>query len=234
METVNKKGKKEYILEAIPKAFDKKEEMYLLKEGYTNFKILHNNIKANVVVKNGPLKYSITGKTSDNYTLKNLNDRFFSKNIISIIKKIEKYISNNDERQLMDESNEKIILYVSNRKNENMILTKYELYELYNEICKKFSTKAYSYGLINKIVEQLVKTEILKLEIKDLIYLNSELLKLLQTNSRKLADLQLVDLGSNSGNIRINKKLSPKMQFISESITGYYTKVLFEVPDNGI
>ena len=65
--------------------------------------------------------------------------------------------------------------------------------------------------------------------IEELISLNSNLLQLLKTNERKNADLSLINLSKNSGTLLISKKLKPGMKFISESITGYYKKVLYEV-----
>ena len=62
----------------------------------------------------------------------------------------------------------------------------------------------------------------------DVIY---NLLKLLQTNSAQTANLKLIGLSENSGKLTINKSLKNGMKIISESITGYYSKVLFEVND---
>lgn len=41
----------------------------------------------------------------------------------------------------------------------------------------------------------------------------------------------MINLSSNSGTLYLSKKLSPGMKFIAESVTGYYTKVIFEVPE---
>ena len=69
-----------------------------------------------------------------------------------------------------------------------------------------------------------------KINLDDLVYLCNELLKLCQTNARKTADLTLINLSKFSGTLKISKNLIPGMKFISESVTGYYSKVLFEVP----
>ena len=45
-------------------------------------------------------------------------------------------------------------------------------------------------------------------------------------------DLSKIRLSSNNAIIRFNKKLSPGMMIIAESVTGFYEKVLFTVPED--
>ena len=62
-------------------------------------------------------------------------------------------------------------------------------------------------------------------------FLNLELLKLLQTNVIQSADLSLIKMAKQAGILYNSKKLKSNMKLISESVTGYYRKVLFEVPE---
>ena len=105
---------------------------------------------------------------------------------------------------------------------------------MFNEILNKYANKVYAYGTIVNYCNHLKDIKLEEYTLSELIEINSELLKLLQTNSRKTANLKLVGLSSNSGTILISKKLTRGMKFIAESVTGYYKKVLFEVPENGI
>ena len=72
-----------------------------------------------------------------------------------------------------------------------------------------------------------------KYNIKELVEMISQILLLLKTNERKICDLSLIDLVPKFGALTINKKLSTGMKLISESLTGYFSEVIFEVP-NGI
>ena len=87
----------------------------------------------------------------------------------------------------------------------------------------------YDYSNIKNICENLSKVNLIDYSLKDLIKICTELLNLLQTNARKSADLKLIGLSSNSGILLHSKTISNNSKFISESITGYYKKVLFEV-----
>ena len=203
---------------------------YLLK--YNNFNIINYNIKANVVIRKGALKYSITGKSGNQYVLKNLLDRYFNKEYITIIKKIDKYIQNiTDKKTMIINSDNVIIAQSKNDKCKCIELTRQELVSLYNEIIRKYSSSVYSYSVINSIVENAKLIDFMSFNVQDMIIIVSELLNLLQTNSRKVANLKLMNLSSNSGTIYGAKKLSSGMKFIAESITGYYTKVIFEVSE---
>lgn len=235
VKTSDKKGNEIYKLEAIPKVFEKREDEYLLQNGYVNYKIMHNNIKANVVVKNGSLKYYITGKSDNSFHIKNSNDRFFTKNFINIIKKIDKYNMNLAfEVPMVIKDDSIIISPAKNKKCEAVILYKKELQDLLIELKNKFSKKQYSFSVILTIVKQLEQLDINKLNITNLLKLNIELIGLLQTNARNTADLTLIGMASKTGTLRASKTLTPGTIFISESVTGYYSKVLFEVPNNGI
>lgn len=230
IEQVNKKGINEYILEPIPKAYEDKEELYLTNQGYINYKICHKNIKSNVVIEKGPIKFYITGKTGNQFLLKNAKDRYFKKYYIEIIKKLEKYTNNIKNEIYMPSFEDYIVISPSkNDKCKEIIISKDELINLYQEIKNKYMANVYDYSNIKNICENLSKVNLIDYTLKDLIKICTELLNLLQTNARKSADLKLIGLSSNSGILLHSKTISSSSKFISESITGYYKKVLFEV-----
>lgn len=225
----DKKGVLTYVLEAIPKAFENNIEDYLSRNGYTNYEIIYDNIKSNVVVRFNDLKYSIASKTNDSYNIKNLYDRYFSKNILVIIKKIEKYVENKKLGYDMKIIEDMVVVSPKSSKSEGIFLTTDDTNVLYRELINLYSKKIYSYSNIISIYTHLLNFNN-NLPLENMIFVCIEMLKLLQTNSRQTANLKDVGLSANSGTLAISKKLKPGMKFISESITGYYTKLLFEVP----
>jgi len=233
LETVDKKGKKEYILEAIPRMYKEHLSKYI-QEKFINSKIISTkivieNIKTNVVIEYDKLKFCITGKTGSDYLIKNLKDRNFSYDAIKIIKKIDKYNENIKFNNYMEVSEEKVTINPS-LKNKNIEISKDECYKLLNEIKSIYSKNIYAYSIIQEIVKSMDDLSS-NSTIKDLIELTSELLKLLKTNERATADLRLIGKSKDSGTLKITKKLKPGYKFISESVTGYYKKVIFEVPN---
>lgn len=107
-----------------------------------------------------------------------------------------------------------------------------ECQALLDEIISLFKKDIYAYDIINKIASNLEENK-QNLTLINLIKVLTEVLVLLKTNERGTADLTLINMNKDTGTLRINKTLKPGMKFISESPTGYYRKVIFEVP-NGI
>lgn len=231
LENINKKGEKEYILEAIPKMYEKQELIiqYLNKVGYDNFKIVCDNIRTKVVVEYNKQKFYISSRTNDRYNIINAHDRYFDKKNIETIKKIEKYNNNMVKDIPMIEEHNQIIISPSRGENIPICITKNDLIKLYNEIKKKFELDKYEYSIIKNIRKNM-EIDIEQYSVTNLIILVSELLKLLQTNTMQTADLTLISMAKTVGSLNISKKLLPGMKFVSESVTGYYKKILFEVP----
>lgn len=226
---VVKKGV-EYILEAIPKKYENSIDEYLKIQGYSQYEIVHNNIKTNVIVNYEDLSYVITGKSENSLCIKNNNDRFFDKSNIKCIKKIEKYNDNLAKKNIMIVNEDNVIISpAKDHKCNSVVLHRNELEKLYFDIKNKYQLKIYSFSTIKTIYNQM-PIDLSNFSIQNLIELLSELLNLLQTNSRKTADLTLISMSKFSGSLRITKKLLPGMKLISKSVTGYYQKVLFEVP----
>lgn len=236
IKTINKKGIIEYYLEAIPKIYDRQNShgetdfsiinQYLSKK-FTNYEIVHSNIKVNVVIKQNKLKFAITGKSSSGFLLINLNDRNFNYNNYNTIRKIEKYYDLIKKGNKVTITENSIILSPKTDVSDGIILDNIELDNLFDDIKNKYSSDVYSYSIIKDISSHLHNYYSFDLENK--IYIINELLNLLKTNERKTANLEKIGKSSNTGTLILGFKLPIGIKFISESITGYYSKVLFEV-----
>lgn len=225
-----KKGIDTYILEAIPKMYENNADEYLKANRYTTYEICVDNIKTNVVVKQDKLKYCITAKSGAQYTVKNLNDRFFNINIIKIIKKIEKYNYNINNKIFMDVCEDKVNITQGGKKGNPIVVTKDEIIILLNDIIAKYKMPTFKYSSIESIASKLDNSHFEGKAIIKLLNISTQLLLLLRTNERKSADLIEIGLSNNSGILFISKTLKPGTKLIAESVTGYYSKIIFEVP----
>ena len=227
LETLNK-GKVTSILEAIPKMNENNIDEYLQAIGYSDYKVMCNNVKINATLIQEKKKFVITGKSSDAYLIKNLNDRFFSYSDMLTIKKIDKYLDFISKNEHVVENGNMIIISKAKEGNNDVILTEKEIDNLINRILQMYATATYNYGNIVSISDN-IRNNFQSLKLSSKIEVINELLKLLKTNERKLADLTKIGLSKNSGVLKINKKLSKGTKIILESYTGYYKKVLYEV-----
>lgn len=242
VEAVNEKNKTEYILEAIPTSFKSRVQEYIELEyqnKYMQYKIIKNNIPTNSIIENGALKFYITGKTNDCYGIKNANDRFFSKEAIEIIRKIDKY-NEKIKRKCAEEPIDNSILVSpakvlkNGKTTKEIVITMNDCLSLLEEIKIMYSKNIFAFPPIIKLIKALNEIpDFTKYNIKELVEMISQILLLLKTNERKICDLSLIDLVPKFGALTINKKLSTGMKLISESLTGYFSEVIFEVP-NGI
>lgn len=232
LKMIDKKDKVSYVLEAIPGAFRNNLKLYLDKtidiKKYKSYEIINDKIKTNCVIEYESLKYCVTGKTGNQYLIKNLIDRNFDYDFIKTIKKITKYFDNIKDNIEMEFVNNKVIIS-KNLKNKSTIeLSINECYLLFDELIKKYEKSIYNYSFTKSIKEN--EDKFYNLDFKKKIEVIHEMLTLLKTNERGSANLEFIGLSKNSGALRIGKALKPGMKFVSESITGYYRKLLFEVP----
>lgn len=242
---LKKKTKKgiDTILEAIPRMYSETEndidnyikQIYPINDKCLGVEVVNYNIKVNSIVEMDKRRFVITGKTGDSYLIKNAKDRFFSKRSMETIKKLDKYLDNKKYNNIMPIVNESIIISPANGKNnKEIILDIEELRMLLNNIYELYSKNIYNYSIICDIANTI--KSILKQESNDFDYkiesyiiLCNNLLSLLKTNERKIADLTICKKSKNSGVLNISKTLKPGTKFIWQSITGYYEKVLYEV-----
>ena len=229
------KANNDYIIEAIPSAFGSDVKGYIENQKeYLNKKIeiIVPALKINTKIKQGNIEFILTGKTGNQWVCKNAIERFFDKESILIIKKIE-YFNNKiskykiasslkkivDNNAHVDEINNTIyqtnmkiidnsILLYSNKDGEGTFITNKDANYLYEYFLKLYSQEIYSYNptltLITSMNENNSKFS--SFNIAKQIYLLTELLSYLKTNERKLLDLEYLELSKNSCGIRISKK----------------------------
>lgn len=241
VKTYDKKGNEQCILEAIPRTsipslINEKENRIAIDKYlstiYDKFKVEHYNIKINVLVCEEDKRYVITGKTNDSYFIKNVLDRFFYYESIKVIKKLDKYVAQLKAGVSMSHDDNSILVAVAkNDKCKEIRIYREELIALLNKIVEMYKKKIYKYSVIQKVLNAVEShfNEIKSFEIKTLIYLTTELLQLLKTNVRQSADLTAIGESKQSASLTIGKALHKGMKFISESVTGYYSKVIYEV-----
>lgn len=236
-----------YVLEAIPTMFSKNINDYLAKVlNYTNFEIIIEKLNINTVFESNNKKFAITGKTGNQYTLLNLNERLFNKNNIKIIKKIEKVISKLTEKKIsingkeniedikqifiLKNDDEIIVSPSSNDKVKEITLNSNELLDLYHYFIELFNKPIYSFSASKSISLELQNNEnkFNELSIFRKIKILFNLCDFLKCNERKAIDLTLLDLSKNCGILYQGKKLS-NCQIIYESITGFYRKVVYKI-----
>lgn len=222
--TMNK-GKREYILIGIPTAFRNNPNGWISKE-FPNFELIHDDIRTNVVVEDGKKKFYIRGVMSNNFTISTYCDRHFSIHSIRIIKKIEKCLKDVNMSDL-NVDDDIVYLKANIRTGEVATISRLELDQLLLTIKETFLRDCYCFSIIKKIVSHI---EIKNYKMIDYIKLCNQLLGLIQTNTSQTADLTLIDMGKTAGLLNISRKLQPGMKLYSYSITGYYKKLLFEVP----
>lgn len=220
----------EYILEAIPKRYELFIDTYLKSIGYTNYEIINKDIRTNILVEENGLKYVITGKSNDSYLLKNANDRFFDIEDIKTIKAIDKFIENKKlGNSMIVNQNDIVVSPVSSKGNEIKI-TKASIDKLIEALKNMYKKEIFNFNLSSTLFEKLSQIDSYSLDLVQSIYLISELLNLLKTNERKSANLTQIGLAKSFGIITHNKKFVSGCKFITESPTGYYRTILFEVP----
>ena len=227
---IAEKNENKFILEAIPKKFEGKDNMYLssLYDG-KRFEIINDDIRSKCVIQFDKKKFVITGKTNNQYNICNLLDRNFSYSNLKTIKLVDKYMDYLSKKISMEIFDEEIVISRNSLNNKTLNITKKNLDDLLQEITQILSKNIYSYSIYSNLCENIQKYEYTNMV--DYCTLVFNLLKLLQTTSSQTADLTTIGLSKNYGKLTISKTLKPGMKIISESVTGYYSKVLFEVND---
>ena len=145
------------------------------------------------------------------------------------IKKIEKYYDNLKLGNVMNVQEDSIIIaQPKNDECKGIKVLKEEVIDLLFNIQRIYLRDIYDYSIVHSAMN-LIDDKIKDFSVTDLINLVNEFLKILKTNSRESANLQLIGMSKNSGILTMSKTLKKGMRFIIESPTGYYKKVLFEV-----
>ena len=113
-----------------------------------------------------------------------------------------------------------------------IIITKLECLELIEEIKKLYSKDIFKFSVIETLCDKIKFIDFeAEYDLTTIIKFINETLKLLKTNGRSSADFEVINMSKNFGILLLSKKLTPKMKFIAESITGYFEELIFEVPN---
>ena len=252
VESEDKKGKKIVSIEAMQNVYvspdasiDKKLEYLKKIKKLQNPEILHPLLRINFVLQDGKSKYCITGKTGDRLLIKNLSPMIIDQKSYGTIRKIEKFLNiitkgkmdllNPDKNNLNERfpicEHQIIISPAANQNTKTISLTEQEINDLYQLLLQKMNAPIYeSFSQFQSLYRQLTSEEktdrYSQLNMYQKIYLIYELLHLFQCN-RVLSDLQLLDLSKTSGILYLNKNLK-NQKIIQESVTGFYSKVIFD------
>lgn len=247
------KANNDYIIEAIPSAFSSNVKGYIeSQKEYSNKKIeiIIPVLKINTKIKQGETEFVLTGKTGTQWVCKNATERFFNKESVIIIKKIEYFNNkiaklklastlkksvdgdlNADEiNKVIYQTNMRIIgnsiLLYSNKDEKDTLLTSKETNYLYNYFLNLFSNEIYSYNASLNLVKVMNEknNEFSLLNIIKQIYLLTELLSYLKTNERKALNLEYLGLSKNCCTLFTNKKLKRGSSIIFESNCGFFKK----------
>lgn len=235
-----------HILEAIPTLYKDNIKEYLDSIYKENYEILVPILKINSVILDGKKKYCITGKSGNHLLIKNLFERRFNYHALTIIHKLDKIqdkLSRNRVSLKGNESEEELnkyglylkdnLLIISVAKNKEVRqieISNDECNELYNLFIAILSKDIFSYS-VSSLISNLLITQKDFFENSSIVFQIKVLLNLLnylKCNERKSIDLTLISGKSNMGILYLSRKLKP-CKIIAESITGFYTKVIWEI-----
>lgn len=120
---------------------------------------------------------------------------------------------------------------IAKSKNAKQVeLSSDECIELYNLLIDLLNKEIYNYSpsdIISRLLQEQIDNFVNASMIFKIKVLNN-LLNYLKCNERKNIDLTLLTGKSAMGVLMINKNLRP-CKIIAESITGFYTKVIWEI-----
>ncbi len=233
VESIDKKGHKQISLEAIPTMYgndsQKKFNYILEKLELVEPKILVDELKINTVIKLNSSKFAITGNSDSRCLIKNLYEAKWSCNELSLIRKISKMVNLKEEK--VDKDASEYIISQSRKTHKILKITKEECKIMYEAIEKQLDKTIYKgissfvnmYKFINN---EETKIKFLNLSLHQMCLVLYEMLKITKCN-RETSNLKLIGGATNAGELRINKKIVSSIEIISESITGYYTKVIW-------
>lgn len=225
-----------------------KIEYYLLNVLKLNVKkLLIPVMRVNSIIKTGSSKVCFTGKTGNQYLLKNMSELYFDEDDLSTIRKISKLIDGFTKKQLKidlpdeDGSIAKSFLYdnghivispASSDKAFPIELNNSEILSLYKTLIKKAKSQVLSLLSVSKSIGQLLeKPETINafngLMIWQKCWILSQLVLFLSLGSSSI-DLSLIGGSRCVARNRISANLPSNISIIVESPTGFYSKVLWK------
>lgn len=210
-------------------------------------KLLIPVMRVNSIIKTGSSKVCFTGKTGNQYLLKNMSELYFDEDDLSTIRKISKLIDGFTKKQLKidlpdeDGSIAKSFLYdnghivispASSDKAFPIELNNSEILSLYKTLIKKAKSQVLSLLSVSKSIGQLLeKPETINafngLMIWQKCWILSQLVLFLSLGSSSI-DLSLIGGSRCVARNRISANLPSNVSIIVESPTGFYSKVLWK------
>lgn len=251
------KAKEIYALVSYPALFEGNKEKIdeYIKKSYKidDYKIEIDKLNINTVFEINKSRFCVTGKTNDNFSIKNLKETYFNKDLIKIIRKVTKFnefltikkaiIKDEISEQFMDKyknlfinnGNEFILSDSKSKNGSKIIISKNELMKLYDEIISRLNSIDFKSNQLNNLVnigKKMLENRNLanSLDIIQLSLLLKECLKLIQTN-RELTNLTYINGPKKAGGITLNYKFkeSDDIKVVYQSVTGYYSKVVWRL-----
>ena len=202
-------------------------------------------------------RFMITGKTGNSYVITNLKEAFYPDYLVFYCKLLAKYndIINkaskdgSDTMRFYTEGEDIILKRPSEDKDKPQVMSvekpTYEgpqiinkvwnLY-LYDYITKQIQKPIYwFYGSYKKFAKAFEdsRDKFQTLGVVDQVKLLSNALALTECKHNGGCDLGLIGGSSKSGALKINKTLSGPFKILTQSYTGYYEKVIFELDKDG-
>lgn len=225
-------------------------EPHIMKD--INDKEYLDKIKINFVVQKDSGKYCITGKTGNQLVIKCLTEAYYPSEMYEIVHKMDKIMKKISDMKVVikkgmksedfekiikkieikEEDNKKKITVSASNKYSNydpVYLSDDELNKVYEELINQMNKNIYDiYTNIQNIKDELNKRreKFIGLDMIRKIQVLTEIIKLLSCK-RMSADLRFIDMSENSGVLLISKK-DFNGKIINESITGYFTKVIYD------
>ncbi len=239
VESLNKKGKAQKTIEAVPimieykyrKDPNKQQKILEYLEQENNIKItkvILDKLKYNSILKIGGGLYKLTGKTGSSFKVLKASEWHIANDDVKYIKIIEKYLAYDEEfKKSLPQDESQIIVAKANKSNQNeLILTRQNNIELYDKIILQLSKSIYNHSAIQKVKEKLdrCKNNFIELSIDAQTKMLSGLIKYL--GGAYSVDLTLIGVANaNAGATTIGKNITDlNISLVCQSVTGIVQK----------
>lgn len=230
VESRNRRGALQRSIEAVPlylkNRIDEDESVYVdfCKDvlGLIEPRIVIPEIKKNAYIKVNGFPMHLRGRstTGKQILLQGAVQLCLDEKYECYLKKLEKYIQRNSERNSTRQS-----LSIT----EHDGLTSSENIVLYDEICHKLRDTIYKYRPANPCSTLLNKREkFINLTVENQCMVLNEILHLLQCKPGSVANLLLLDAAKGAGKIQLNNVISKANQaiLIHQSVTGLFEQTV--------
>lgn len=249
------------VSQAVDKDGKTKEDSFFDSLGKKNLKIIIPRLLFGTVCeyfdpqeKRKVSRFMLNEKNGKTFVITNIKEAYFPNNITYFCKLISKYnLANSQAGKNGKATGYKLendeIIFSKNEKdnkpmnlnepsyhNQNQIITKGMTIKVYDYIKEQISKPIYfNYGIYKKIHEALKEKEedFKNWDIEAQINLLNSLLSLTRCKLNTGCDLTRIGRKKNSGKLTESNKISPNFRIITQSPTGFYEKVIFELDSNG-